>query len=71
MQKDFELPSLFNTSSQSELLSNNDLSTWFVFWVCILKSLLLKSRWKAFCNTCFFHFATFEMSLKTGFLNKI
>ena len=34
MQKDFELPFLSETSSESELLSYNNLLTWFVFWMC-------------------------------------
>ena len=42
MRKDFELPSFFETSSESELLSNNDLLSWFVSWVIVLRSYLTK-----------------------------
>ena len=37
-RKDFEFLYLLETSSESELLSDNDLLTWYVFWICNLKS---------------------------------
>ena len=69
MQKDFELPCLFETSSEGELWSDYNLLTWFVFWVYILKSWLVKSRSNGFCNPCLFHVVAFEWVPKQA--NKI
>ena len=70
-RKDFELLSYFETSTESELVSDKNLLTWFIFWVSILESWLFKSRLKRFCNNSFLHVVTFEMSPKFELLNKI
>ena len=68
-QKDFELLSLFETSSESELLSDNDVDVICIerqrrWRVCILslpfEILITQSRLKRFCIPYFLHVVAFK-----------